>query len=58
VEVFFQCRGILDGERELGKTERAIDSEFKDLVELMGLLGRDGFIVGIGIVNLLRMMLW
>ena len=58
VEVFFQCRGILDGELKLGETERAVDAKFEDLVELMGLLGRGGFIVGIWIVDLLMMMLW
>ena len=57
MEVLFQGRSILDGECELGQFQGAIDAEFKDLIELLGLLGGDGFVVSIRIVsNVLLLM--
>ncbi len=53
MEVLFQCWCILDGEGELGQLQGAIDPEFEDLVELLSLLGGDGFVVGIGIIDVL-----
>ena len=51
MEVLFQGRSILDGECELGQFQGAIDTEFKDLIELLGLLGSNGFVVSIWIVG-------
>ncbi len=51
MEVFLECWGILDVEGELWEFEVAIDTQLKDLVELLGLLGSDGFIVGIWIIE-------
>ena len=53
MEVLFQGWCILDGECELGQLQRAIDPEFENLVELLSLLGGDGFVVGIWIVDVL-----